>query len=181
MLCHWRHASQERQGTCQACSSDSSSAANQSPASGDEWALMSWTDRRGETCAKDLCTCSNLPDLILLPGPALGLLSTSETPTPGASPEPAFSGLTSLGCSLPLRPATICPCRFAAHELEPSPEGRRPGPGRGLGSSRRAQAAGETEGSFPARNSLRRRLPVQGPVREEKRVSPRAPGGPLGT
>ena len=53
------------------------------------------------------------------------------------TPEGAFSGLTSLGCSLPLQPATICPCRIAAHDLKPSPEGRRPEPGRSLGSSRR--------------------------------------------
>lgn len=98
---------------------------------------MSWTDRQGETCEKDLCTCSSLPDLIFLQGPVLDYAFHIRDPCTRTSSGPAFSGLTSLGCSLPLQPATICPCRIAAHDLKPSPEGRRPEPGRSLGSSRR--------------------------------------------
>lgn len=46
--------------------------------------------------------------------------------------------LTSLGCSLPFQPATICPCRFATQVLKPSQGGRWWELGRGLESSRRS-------------------------------------------
>lgn len=41
---------------------------------------MSWTDKQGKTCEKDLCTHSNLPDLIFLLGLVLGLCCPHQRP-----------------------------------------------------------------------------------------------------
>lgn len=108
---------------------------------------LGWTDKAAETCEKDLYISSNLPDIIYLPGPVLGFCCSHQRPSHQERTHGLPSaGLVSLRCSLSLQPAAICPCRFAAQDLKPSPEGRRPEPGRGLGSTRQGPGCRKIRG-----------------------------------
>lgn len=87
---------------------DSNSCTKSQPCLGDEWALMNWTDRQGETCEK---TSAPAPtsQICLPPRANSHLCFPHQRPSAQQQAQDRpLCGLTSLGCSLPLQPATIC-------------------------------------------------------------------------